>query len=252
MLDDFNLVVIRDAMPANLNVYAGLGASVGPLPDAFAEAALLDLRSLVDIGAGNQLVARFDITESFTGSVNSAIAFGVFSTNEAAVPHAPVHWLARSMAFTTGGYVAGLSVELPIPSTNVIAAQLENGQRYLFLGLQFSIPTINVTFTTGASGTITSATPHGLVIGDEVRFANTGGGLPAELTAGVLYYVVDVASTTQFKVSATAGGSAITYAGAGTGTHRFFAQFKTGRLTARFTINTKQDRRHYPVGYSIA
>jgi hypothetical protein len=171
MLDDFNLVVLNNAMPANLNVYVGAGATIVGFPDTFAEAMLLDLQTLTDIGAGNQLVARFDITESFTGSASSTFAFGVFSTDNPSIPHNPVHWLSRSMAFTNGGYVAGLSVELPIPSMDAVATQLGNGQRYLFLGMQVNMVANN---------------------------------------------------------------------------------FTTGKLTARFTINTKQDRRNYAVGYSIA
>lgn len=54
-------------------------------------------------------------------------------------------------------------------------------------------------FTTGAA--------HGLAVGDIIRFiTKTGGTLP---TLSTNYYVIEVGSSTTFRLSATAGGAAI-------------------------------------------
>jgi hypothetical protein len=76
-----------------------------------------------------------------------------------------------------------------------------------------------VTFTaasTSCNGTFTGGTA--LVVGTPVVFSNSGGALPAAITAGTTYYVVSTSSTI-ITVAATYGGTAITFATAGTGTH---------------------------------
>ncbi len=77
------------------------------------------------------------------------------------------------------------------------------------------------TFTVGAPGTV-NMTGHGLLEDTPVQFSNTGGALPAALTAGQTYYTRNVTANS-FQLTATAGGSStplIAFAGAGTGTHR--------------------------------
>lgn len=77
-----------------------------------------------------------------------------------------------------------------------------------------------------ASCTISSASPgvitqvaHGFAANDPVVFSNSGGALPAAITAGTKYYVKTVLTADTFTISATAGGAAINTASAGTGTH---------------------------------
>jgi hypothetical protein len=60
---------------------------------------------------------------------------------------------------------------------------------------------------------------HGFAANDPVVFSNTGGALPAAITAGTKYFVKTVVNANTFTVSATAGGTAINMATAGTGTH---------------------------------
>ena len=66
------------------------------------------------------------------------------------------------------------------------------------------------------TGTITK-TAHGLVNGQVVYFTTTGA-LLTGITAGTHYYVVS-ASTDTFKISASEGGSAITFSGSQSGVH---------------------------------
>ncbi len=75
-----------------------------------------------------------------------------------------------------------------------------------------------VTFT-GAGSPNVSLASHGFAANDPVVFYNTGGALPAAITAGTKYFVKTVVNANTFTVSATAGGTAINMATAGTGTH---------------------------------
>jgi hypothetical protein len=77
-----------------------------------------------------------------------------------------------------------------------------------------------------ATVTISSASPgvvtlvaHGFAENDPVVFSNTGGALPVAITAGTKYFVKTVLTADTFTISATAGGTAINTASAGTGTH---------------------------------
>lgn len=72
-----------------------------------------------------------------------------------------------------------------------------------------------VTFDT-ASGTVL-LDAHGYTAGSTVIFSSTGT-LPASLSAGVPYYVVSP-TTDAFKVASVYGGTALTFATAGSGTH---------------------------------
>jgi hypothetical protein len=75
-----------------------------------------------------------------------------------------------------------------------------------------------VTISFASPGVVTLAS-HGFAANDPVVFSNTGGALPAEITAGTKYYVKTVVNANTFTISATAGGAAINTSGAGTGTH---------------------------------
>ncbi len=73
-------------------------------------------------------------------------------------------------------------------------------------------------FTADAGTDTITATGHGYNNGDLVWLTNTGGALPAGLSADTPYYVVG-ATTDTLQMSLTSGGSARDITGAGTGTH---------------------------------
>jgi hypothetical protein len=79
-----------------------------------------------------------------------------------------------------------------------------------------TIRTIGVTFT-GATTTV-NATAHPFVVNDVIGFANTGGALPAAVNNTSLYVVLTTAANS-FTVGSVVGGTAITFATAGSGTH---------------------------------
>lgn len=73
------------------------------------------------------------------------------------------------------------------------------------------------TFTAVAATDVLTASGRAFTNGDCVQVLNSGGGLPAGLSAQTNYYVVNVSGST-FKLSASSGGSAIDITSAGTGT----------------------------------
>lgn len=75
------------------------------------------------------------------------------------------------------------------------------------------------TFATDGTGDITVGSAHGLSAGNKVQFSSTGA-LPSEIAEYVTYYVLASGlTTTKLRIAATVGGTLITFAGAGTGTH---------------------------------
>lgn len=76
----------------------------------------------------------------------------------------------------------------------------------------------NPTITIASPGVVTLAS-HGLTLGDTVKFTTTGT-LPANITAGVSYYVISAGLTSStFELANTPGGAAINTSGSQSGTH---------------------------------
>ena len=73
-------------------------------------------------------------------------------------------------------------------------------------------------FTANATTNVLTVSGYTPVDADIVRIWNSGGGLPAGLSAATDYHVRDAAAQT-CKLAATAGGDAIDFTTAGTGTH---------------------------------
>lgn len=67
---------------------------------------------------------------------------------------------------------------------------------------------------------------HGQAVDNVVYLSNTGGGLPAGLSADTKYYVVAINGADRLQVSAAKGGVPVDITGAGTGTHHLYDKFK--------------------------
>ena len=74
------------------------------------------------------------------------------------------------------------------------------------------------TFSSSSGLLGTTGANHNLAVGDIVRFENSGGALPTGLAINTDYYVQAIPSGTTFRLALTAGGAAIAYTDAGTGT----------------------------------
>lgn len=92
------------------------------------------------------------------------------------------------------------------------------------------------TFTAVAANDTITATAHGFENGSIVQFTNSGGALPAGLSAATSYYIIDKTTDT-FKVSATEGGASVDITDAGTGTHTY-AAIKGGDTFTGCTVPT--------------
>jgi len=81
-----------------------------------------------------------------------------------------------------------------------------------------------VTISSASPGVVSLAS-HGFAANEPVVFSNSGGALPAAITAGTVYYVKTVLGSGTFTISATPGGTAINTASTGTGTHSVTAHY---------------------------
>jgi len=115
------------------------------------------------------------------------------------------------------GAVAGIE----IADTNVYLATLDEAKGYIV----YLNGTENA-FTADASSNEIIDNAHGLLNGEIVRFK--GLDLPGGLVQSTRHYVIDV-STNRFRVSLTAGGSAINITDAGTGTMIYTATSQRGK-----------------------
>lgn len=82
--------------------------------------------------------------------------------------------------------------------------------------------TASGTFTAVAATDLITKVAHGYSTGDRVQLTNSGGALPAGLSAATTYYVIRVSADT-FKLATSdtlaTAGTAVDLTGAGTGTH---------------------------------
>lgn len=76
------------------------------------------------------------------------------------------------------------------------------------------------TTVVAATDVLTSSAAHGFTVGDKLQFT-TATTLPAGLSLLTNYYVIEVPSTTTFKVSATPGGTTVDITTTGTGAHTY-------------------------------
>jgi len=83
--------------------------------------------------------------------------------------------------------------------------------------------TINFNPTTNV---ITWTAAHGLVADAPISFTTTGA-LPSGMTAGTVYYVVNVSSTTAHQISTTRGGSALDFGTGASGTNKAVLNYYT-------------------------
>ncbi len=85
--------------------------------------------------------------------------------------------------------------------------------------LNHNLGSLSAAFTVNASTDVCTSAGHNLHNGDPVTLSSTTT-LPAGLSTGTTYYVINAATDT-FKLSATPNGSAVNITGTGTGTHSF-------------------------------
>lgn len=105
-----------------------------------------------------------------------------------------------------------------------------------------------LTLSAGTGIATSGSVIHGFQIGDPLKFANDSG-LPAGVSSGVTYYIVGTGSTT-FSVSATAGGSAISFGGANTTTSVYSAYDYSSFVRVENSGNTADSNNYGAVNYN--
>lgn len=73
---------------------------------------------------------------------------------------------------------------------------------------------VDVAITTADDPEALLLTSHGAAVGDLIRFGVEALGTVDDVTAGVIYFVTEVVDADSFKISATPGGTAISFANA--------------------------------------
>jgi hypothetical protein len=109
----------------------------------------------------------------------------------------------------------------PIPRNLIVY----KGITFTFFFILRDDLTVIDTFTVNTTtDVVTTATPHGLAIGDPVQFINDDGFLPAPLQTGIDYFVLTVPSSTTFTFSTEYLGLEFDIQAAGTGTNRVWTK----------------------------
>ena len=161
----------------------------------------------------------YDLTYGgFTQSINAGLAYfegnsGVIGTAEKSATLAAYSYLSTIMRAVSLNQVVATNQDIvgqfrDTAGSTTAADAITTGVGYIRTIIQSgldSAPNITVTSITGTDTLVTS-TAHGLSIGDNFIPRSTTNGL----TTDVKYWVVNVPSSTQFKVAASRGASAIT------------------------------------------
>ena len=166
----------------------------------------------------------------------------------AAVPNGTRVTLRTSNEIVLTGGVVGVAVR---PSTALKINELFDTQLYRVLEFADYFPPIEesvvCTFLTGEGTLVQTGVPHGQQPGYAVRF-ETSGTLPAGLSVGDTYYILDDGFTaTTFRISSSKNGQPLETTTSGTGSHFFEAtklaatQLKDGYNYAEITLWPRQE-----------
>lgn len=157
--------------------------------------------------AGKKFIFRRDDTA--TGTVTDMLATSVYELINGTTGNAT--------SFTIGA--DQFTVEVSGSTASIAAGD------WIYLTYAAAFPATSVSSFNFIDGDVNPGTEtitennHGMSNGQQVRLTNSGGALPAGLSAGTTYYVVGVTANT-FQLSTTLGGSAVNITGAaGGGTH---------------------------------
>lgn len=152
-----------------------------------------------------------------------------------------------ALQFTRVGALADTLATLSTRTAKLLADVNQVLEYNADQAINWSMPA-SFTFTAANATDILTATAHGQANGQKMRVSNSGGALPAGLTAGTDYFVIAAAANT-FQLSATEGGAAVNFTTDGTGTHT--AQPVPNYINLEANGNLK-DRDYSPAAVSNA
>lgn len=181
-----------------------IGAFVSRLGSGIIGAQLVDTKSILGLhqyidhsnSANNKLFAVINDSSNTNADIFDVLAGTIIAADDTA------SLKARFLTF--------LGQTVRVNGTD--APRVYNGRGFV----------TTATFTAATNDVITSA-GHNLSDGDTIWVSNSGGALPAGLTASTTYFVRD-RTTDTFKVSLTLGGAAVDITDTGSGTHTWSFQ----------------------------
>lgn len=198
------------------------------------------------------IVAARDVIETETGrnmprnTVLMATTFDLFlpgfpCENFIAVPRVPLVSVTSISYVDTDGNTQTLSTS--VYEINTAAGRIDLAYAQVWPNTLSRPHAVTIRFVAGVAVSITAVassatlTPAGraFVNGERVRLYNSGGGLPSGFSALTDYFVVN-ATSTNFQLSATVGGSAITAGSTGAGGTHFAVADQTKFETLRAAI----------------
>ena len=147
----------------------------------------------------------FAITNSLTGLTATA-TIGLYTSQ--GIANKIVNGMSQPWGNTTGAYQS-------YPGYNNVLSTI-TGSELLRLNKSFlaseatfyAQTTFGTTVTnTNANGTITTSTPHNLLVNDPVQFGLNGTSFDVTLAAGTVYWVISTPTLTTFTVSTTQPGT---------------------------------------------
>lgn len=128
-------------------------------------------------------------------------------------------------------------MELTCDTNTVLQIRLDlddySGTDDPVIGITLGYSAGTFTVNTGTE-VVTTSINHGRSVGDEFVPANSGGALPAAITAGNTYYVISTPAANTLTISTEPGGSSVNFTDTGTGTHSFKAYGTSGGVQVTF------------------
>jgi len=122
-------------------------------------------------------------------------------------------WIQNAMTLTAADTFLFTALVPTVPSVWYDLTIADSEVRHLTAVALAKNPQVAVTATFGTG--VISDTTVGRVNGDAIVF--TGGVMPTGLTAGQIYYLINVVASTSYKLALTVGGSAVTFSDNGSG-----------------------------------
>lgn len=157
-------------------------------------------------------------------SIGTAIPSGITATTQAGSDNS-------TLVATTAQVQAAIAASSSVPSGTIVpfagvtapaSWQFANGTSVLrasFPSLFTAVTSTSTITVTIASPAVVSWTSHGLQVGSQVYFSNSGGALPTGITANTPYYIITAGfGTNAFEISTSVGGAAVNTTGSQSGT----------------------------------
>lgn len=116
------------------------------------------------------------------------------------------------------------------------------------------LPDIVATTNFAVNPTHFTISSHGLLVGNPLKFTNTGGALPTGITANTTYYAKTIIDADTVEIATTIGGVVVSVSDDGTGTHKATSGFIdfTSNGTGASTFTSRADLLNHSVSTPLS